>query len=523
MTTIPLTGAATTTAGKRTTRGELFTTAISTLGERIGRSRSVYGGAYEDSSGRESRLRELVHVVALENPLWVLAFTQWLRDEGNLRTVTQTVACEFVRARLQAHVPDETTAEVPGLNRTAINVACGRVSDVGELLDYWVRTYGRKLPMPVKRGAADALVRLTTERSALRGDGQRQDWRLGDVIELVHPTPRADWQSELFQYLLDRRRHGRRPTFTYTLLPLIKAHEDFAAMRAADPKAARDWLLEDPSRIGAAGLSWEDVAGLGPMDARAWQAVIPFMGYLALVRNLRNFEQAEISEATRQIVRDRLVDPTEMDRAKLFPLQFFAAAREITDTYRDWEAPLETAVHHSLRNIPELGGNTLVLVDVSGSMTWAVSDRSSVLLSEQAQVFGTALAMRCQRADLVQFDNHTRQIPFEPYPRGQVLKTARSFTGGGSTDTFGAVKKHLTAEHTRVVIVTDEQATTAGSIQKAVGKKRPLYIFNVAGYAPTLTSETMSLHQGFGGLTDQAFRLIPLVEAGATEAWPFSY
>lgn len=517
-------------ANTRDAMAELFITAVSTLGGREtrrqtgARTRRVYGGAYEATESRETRLSELTYQVALENPAWTLAFIQWLRDEGHLRTVTQLVATSFVRARLKARVPDETSSRVPGPNRTAINVACGRLTDVGELLETWRTAYGTNLPMPVKRGAADAFVRLCNERAALRADGQRQDWRPADVIELTHPTPTSEWQSALFEWLLNRR-HGRKMTEATDLikLPVISAHESFNTMRAADPVATRDWLLDDPTRIRTAGLSWEIMAGLGKMDAQAWQSVIPSMGYLALVRNLRNFEQANVSVASLAHVQERLIDPTEIDQAGLFPLQFYAAAREVTRDYPSWETPLEMAVNHSLRNVPELPGNTLVLVDVSGSMFYTTSVRSTVQLAEQAQVFGTALAMRCERADLVQFDDSTRVIPFRSYPDGQVLRTARTFSGGGSTDTYGAVKRHLKKEHTRVVIVTDEQSTTEGSIGKKVGPGRSLYIFNVAGYAPTLTTKTMPLHRGFGGLTDQAFRLIPLVESGVKETWPFRY
>ena len=135
--------------GVRSAQAELFTTAVSTLGERQGRSRSVYGGAYETGAGREARLKQLVNEVAVEEPRWMLSFIQLLRDEGTLRTVTQAVACEFVKSRLAAKVPDDTGPAVPGFNRTAINVACGRATDLGEVLDFWTRTFGRNVPAPV--------------------------------------------------------------------------------------------------------------------------------------------------------------------------------------------------------------------------------------------------------------------------------------------------------------------------------------------------------------------------------------
>lgn len=85
-----------------------------------------------------------------------------------------------------------------------------RADEPGEALAYWTSTYGRAIPKPVKRGVADAVQRLYTERSLLKYDTGARGFRFGDVIDLVHPAPAADkpWQGDLFEHALDRR-HGR--------------------------------------------------------------------------------------------------------------------------------------------------------------------------------------------------------------------------------------------------------------------------------------------------------------------------
>ena len=60
------------------------------------------------------------------------------------------------------------------------------------MLGYWLSKHGRNVPMPIKRGVADAVRRLYTERAALRYDGLSRQIRMADVIELTHPTPRDD-------------------------------------------------------------------------------------------------------------------------------------------------------------------------------------------------------------------------------------------------------------------------------------------------------------------------------------------
>src|SRR5262249_26472529 len=151
--------------------------------------------------------------------------------------------------------------------------------------------YGRKIPMPVKRGIADAARRLYTERAALRYDGLARQIRMADVIELTHPSPRDHFQSALFRYLLDRRHHDDAVAAP-TVLPLLAAAAQLDAVPVDDRRA----LLRErgPAALAEAGYSWERLSGWlpGGMDAEAWEAVIPSMGVMALVRNLRNFDQA---------------------------------------------------------------------------------------------------------------------------------------------------------------------------------------------------------------------------------------
>src|SRR5205814_5532085 len=111
-----------------------------------------------------------------------------------MRTATIVMAAEYVAAG--------------GANgRAVIAGALQRADEPAEMLGYWLTMHGRNIPMPVKRGVADAVVRLYTERAALRYDGRSRHIRMADVIELTHPAPRDAGQSALFRWLLDRRHH----------------------------------------------------------------------------------------------------------------------------------------------------------------------------------------------------------------------------------------------------------------------------------------------------------------------------
>ena len=73
------------------------------------------------------------------------------------------------------------------------------------------------------------------------------------------------------------------------------------------------------------------------------------------------------------------------------------------------------------------------------------------------------------------------------------------------------------------MIVTDEQASWAGGDvdRRGAGRRcrctRGTSPATGAGHAPSGSGNRHT----FGGLTDQAFRMIPLLEAGRNAAWPW--
>ena len=95
----------------------------------------------------------------------------------------------------------------------------------------------------------------------------------------------------------------------------------------------------------------------------------------------------------------------------------------------------------------------------------------------------------------------------------------RGFRGGG-TDTAAALRTHF-ARHDRVVVLTDEQAGH-GNVDSAVPHQTPLITFNLAGYRMGHAPSGSATRVTVGGLTDQAFRMIPLLAAGRDATWPWT-
>jgi hypothetical protein len=262
------------------------------------------------------------------------------------------------------------------------------------------------------------------------------------------------------------------------------------------------------------------------MDAAAWSAMIPSMGLMALARNLRNFDQAGVSDEVAATVAARFTDPEQVARSRMFPFRWLAAYRNAPSLR--WGHALDQALTASLSNVPALPGRTLILVDMSGSMWDPASGRlSDMKRCDVAAVFGAALAMRAETATLVSFGTASQVVPV---PRGgSLLKLVESATSQmGGTDTIGAVRRHY-ANHDRVVIVTDEQAMSWGGarvdqaqVSTSVPPNVPLYTWNLAGYQRGQGPSGTGNRHTFGGLSDAAFRLIPLLEGRSRGAgWPW--
>lgn len=492
----------------RDAKSELFLLAVSNMvGENT---------FYEKAAECDDRFEQLVHQVAVADPQWFGRFVPWLRGEANMRTASLVAAAEGARALL--------AADAPG-GRQLVDAACQRPDEPGELLAYWTGRYGRAVPKPVKRGVADAAARLYTERSLIKWDTTSKGYRFGDVIDLTHPTPAADkarWQGDLFRYALDRRHNRDKPI--PDALATIYAHESLMAT----PVDQRRVYLKRPDvreRLALAGMTWEALAGWlqGPMDKAAWEAVIPSMGYMALLRNLRNFDQAGVDDIIAEKVAAKLADPEEVGRSRQFPFRFYAAHKN-TGSLR-WGHALEKALRACLGNVPALPGRTLVCVDQSPSMFpgygYSTPNQSDIALAEKAALFGAAIALRADHADLVGYGFNHYRVPFA---KGDaVLQVMSRFRMDSGTDTPYAIAGNFRA-HDRVIVVTDEQTAysrTGHTVDGAVPASVPVYTWNLGGYETGHGPSGASNRHTFGGLTDQAFRMIPLLESGRDGAWPF--
>lgn len=485
----------------RTPRQELFLQAINEMAEDT---------FYESASDRQFRLSNLVKAVVQEPGGWdwLCQFSKWLRVDAGMRSSSVMVAAESVAA-LNGQSVRSNSLWTP---RMLIDSVCVRADEPAEVLGYWLAYHGRQFPAAVKRGVADAAQRLYTERNVLKYDGQSRDIRMADVLELVHPKPASEQQSALFKNIIDRR-HNREDR-SFVGLPLLA--QDFVLQSLPEDERSEAFYA---GLTREAGWSWERVAGWlpGGLTAEVWENLIPSMGYMALLRNLRNFDQASISAAVRKTVAEKLSDPEEVRASRQFPYRFLSAWKA-TDSIH-WAPVLETALGHSVANVPELDGRTLVLIDTSGSMQSPVGGvRSQAMRYEVAALFGAVVAQRCKNVDVAIYA--TDVAPYKaPASASSILRFCEQMRRdlgkvGHGTNTWGAIRSQY-QNHDRIVVLTDEQSHDSGKNPGAF-----CHFINLAGYrAATAPKDGRTF--SYGGFTDAMFNLLPLCERGSSNRWPW--
>jgi hypothetical protein len=512
----------------RDTRSELFVLAVSNMV-------SEKDDFYESAKAKDSRFVALLHSPEVfRDREWATGFVRFLRSKANLRSASIVAAAEIVHARLaaaqaalvgpiqSAKQRQELQAPFTG-NRHIVSAAISRADEPGEFLAYWQSKYGKNFPQPVKRGISDAIDRLWNERAYLKWDSESKGFRFADILQLVHPKTEKEWQNRLFKFTLNTR-YSTEPVLPEGL-DTITARINLMALPVAERKNVT------AGQLAEAGMTWEALAGWqqAPMDAASWEKIIPSMGVFALLRNLRNFDQAGINKAARRLVEDQLTDPEQITRSQILPMRYMSAYRatQSSGTVSGWAPVIEQGLNLSLANIPELSGRTLILVDLSGSMGAALSARSDLRRKDAAAIFGAAVAKRCEFADLYGFDGRLYKFDFTTVSSILPLANTITASGGGSTATGDAIAASYKG-HDRLLIITDEQVGGSGGwyghgrvpVDQALsGIKVPVYTWNLGGARVAQMEQGKLKRHAFGGLNDASFKMVPLLEAGQSQDW----
>ena len=468
---------------------------------------------YEKADTRLARLRQLV---TQNDPLFVARLAVYARENLHLRSVPLVLAVELARRHHGTNLVSRLVARV-----------VQRPDEITELLACYAAANGRtgpktlgRLSKQVQKGLALAFHKF--DGYQLAKYDRAGSIRLRDALFLVHPRPQDEAHQALFNQLVA----GTLPTpYTWETELSALGQESFAT---ADERTA------------AFRRKWTELIGSGKL------------GYMALLRNLRNMLEAGVpSEALSQVCAT-LADARQVARSKQLPFRFLAAYREVKEleggvvrstlmalglrqnpVAQVLEA-LETAIGHSAANLPGFGPGTRVVVacDVSGSMQQPVSARSKVLLYDVGLVLGMLLQNRCQNVVTGIFGDTWKRITL---PGAQVLRNVQELykrEGEVGYSTNG----HLVIEDLRrrrevvdkVMLFTDCQlwnsrfngasiATEWAEYRRTVAPEVRLYLFDLAGHGTTPVQ--LQPEQGaflLAGWSDKLFDVLTALENGGS-------
>jgi fructose-specific component phosphotransferase system IIB-like protein len=165
---------------------------------------------------------------------------------------------------------------------------------------------------------------------------------------------------------------------------------------------------------------------------------------------------------------------SSMSTARVLPFRFIAASRYAPQ----WEEALEEAMLKCVGS-PEkaqekLAGKTIVLVDVSGSMTAPLSQRSEMQRTDAA--YGLAVLLReiGEKVAVFSFSDSLVEVPAR---RGFALRDAIDKSQPHSATYLGKAVDSLNQKerYDRLIVITDEQAHDTVPAPKGKG-----YVINVA-------------------------------------------
>jgi hypothetical protein len=234
-----------------------------------------------------------------------------------------------------------------------------------------------------------------------------------------------------------------------------------------DDKQAGVWKKLIWGRL-AVPDTWEVALSSGADKREAWSRLLAEnkLGALALLRNLRNMKEAGVEE---QLVLSTL---RSANTQRVLPFRFLAAARYAPQ----WEEALEQLMLKSTAEQEKLIGKTVLLVDVSGSMNWALSKRSEMKRTDAA--YGLAVLLReiGERVSVFSFSDHLVEVPAR---RGFALRDAIDTSQTHNGTYLGKAVEQLNEKerYNRLIVITDEQAHDTVPNPKGKG-----YVINVASY-----------------------------------------
>lgn len=494
---------------------------------------SLQNKFYESTSETIGRLQELLYHV---DPAFVCKLAVYAREQMYLRSIPLVLMVELFKAFDSGIIRDKKRDGA--LLRRTIARVIGRADEITEVLAYYKLANDRdgvkvlnKLPNALKKGIADAFNKFDEYQFAKYN--RKTDVTLKDALFLTHPKAKNKAQQGIFDKLVNNT------------LEVPETWETGLSAAGQGDKTEEE-------KIEAKRKVFTDLI------------VTNKIGYMALLRNLRNILQLGLDEEVMAIVTSRIADPKEVARSKQLPFRFFSAYQSLIRvgggrgsfgyssrtvsadidptldpfTTKDVLVALEDAIVESVKNIKGFGEGTRVVIasDVSGSMMKPISPKSTVEQYDIGLLLGQLLSTRCYNAITGFFGDEWKVTDFLCEDKNRVIRNtiqmkAREGEVGYSTNGYKVVeylnKNNIKTD--KVMIFTDCQLWNSNSSYysndenlkdewNTYRKKNPnakLYIFDLAGYGrmplDVVADNSVNLIAGF---SDKIFDVMDSIEKG---------
>lgn len=467
---------------------ELYTAVVTTPLEDM---------TYEDGSNRAKRIESLATKV---DPQFLAKLAVYARTKMNLRSIPLVLLVLLAKT----HNGDRLVAN-------AVKETVLRADEIAELLMCWQcfnpvpgRKKLGKLPKGIQNGLKESFNRFDEYQFAKYNRKDKQV-TLKDALFIVHPKAKDAAQQAIF----DKIASGTLET-PYT------------------------WETE----LSALGQQVFETPEAKKLAFRAkWEELIASrkLGYMALLRNLRNILDAGVGGESIKAVCSILADPFQVRRSKQLPFRFLSAFNEISRIDSPYTAAimtaLEKAAEASAENISGFDFDTRVLnaCDVSGSMQHPISQNSTVQLYDIGLMLAMLLQNRCKCVMSGMFGDIWKVVGL---PGTAILSNVRELRrreGEVGYSTNGHLVVDYLIENKikmdKVMLFTDCQMWDSRhgneTLQASWKKYRrmfpeaKLYLFDLAGYGQSpveLRKDGVAL---IAGWSDRVFEILEALEKGS--------
>ena len=453
--------------------------------------------SYEDGDARLERIKTLI---AKCDPIFVAKLAIYVRTKMHLRTMPIVLIVELAKNHSGDHLISKATYKI-----------IQRADEITELLAYFQKSNGRwktkklnRLSKQLQKGIAMAFNKFDEYQFAKYN--RKTVVSLKDALFLSHPSPKNENQQLLFNKLIN----GTLET-PYT------------------------WETE----LSALGQEkFKTAVHKEKAFTKKWEALIDSgkLGYMALLRNLRNISEANVSGKHMEKVCATISDKTRVSKSKQLPFRFLSAYRELKGLEGGFTSSileaLEKAVLFSSENIKGFGFETSVVIacDVSGSMQKSISPRSKVLLYDIGLILGMLMQSRCQNVISGMFGDSWKVINM---PKHSILSNVdeyyrREGEVGYSTNGYKVIKNLITQRKVmdKIMIFTDTQMwnsagghaqfdSTWKQYKATIAPTAKLYLFDLAGYGNMPIDIKQNDVYLIAGWSDKIFDILYALQKGS--------